>query len=235
MVDRIKRALDGLYGFMEHPLYLWTRPALVVLVIPLVIAVMLPLWRIRLEAPQYPDGLTVDIYAYTLHSGHDDKDLREINILNHYVGMKKIERAAFADLDWLPFAFGALALLALRVAAIGNVRMLIDLAVITAYFTLFSAGRFVYKLYVYGHELSPEAPVKVPPFMPAVIGSKEVGNFTTHAAPAVGTYVLLIFVLGVAALTLFHLVRGRAESKRARHAGSRRGGATPVGLHPESA
>lgn len=208
----MKKALEGFYDFMERPLFLWTRPVLVALVIPLVIAVTLPLWRIRLEAPQYPEGLSVDIYAYTLHSGHGDKDLGEINILNHYVGMKKIERSAFADLDWLPFAFGAVAVLALRVAAIGNVRMLVDLAVMTGYFTLFSAGRFVYKMYVYGHELSPEAPVKVPPFMPAVLGSKQVGNFTTHAAPAAGTYVLGIFVLGVVGVTLFHLIRGRKES-----------------------
>lgn len=235
MANRVRKALDGFYGFMAHPLYLWTRPVLVALVIPLVIAVTMPLWRIRLEAPQYPEGLSVDIYAYTLHSGHDDKDLNEINILNHYVGMKKIERAAFADLDWLPFAFGAIALLTLRVAAIGNVRMLIDLAVITGYFTLFSAGRFVYKLYVYGHELSPEAPVKVPPFMPAVLGTKQVGNFTTHAAPALGTYLVGIFALGVTTLTVFHLIRGRMESKRARHAGSTRGSAAPVGLRPESA
>lgn len=235
MVDRIRKALDGFYGFMGHPLYLWTRPVLVALVIPLVIAAVLPLWRISLEAPQYPEGLTVDIYTYTLKSGHDDTDLHEINILNHYVGMKKIERAAFAELDWLPFAFGAVAVLALRVAAIGNVRMLIDLAVITGYFTLFSAGRFVYKMYVYGHDLSPEAPVKVPPFMPAVLGTKQVGNFTTHAAPAVGTYLVGIFALGVAALTLFHLIRGRAESKRARLAGSTSSGAPPVGLHPENA
>jgi len=212
----IKAALDGFYRFLNQPLFLWTRPLLVVLVVPLVLALTQPLWRIELAAPQYPAGLSVDIYAHTITSGHDDKDLREINILNHYVGMKKIERAAFADLDWMPFGFGALIVLALRVAAIGDVRALLDLSVIVGYFASFSGGRFIYKLWVYGHELSPEAPVKVPPFMPAVFGTKQIGNFTTTAHPGAGTYLFGAFVLGVLGVALFHLIQGRRQSKKAR-------------------
>lgn len=214
---RLTRAIEGFYAFLDRPLDLWSRPLLVLLVVPLVFAAMAPLWHIELSAPQYPDGLSVDIYTHDLVSGHDDKDLKEINILNHYVGMKKIERSAFADLDWLPFGFGLLGILTLRVAAIGNVRSLLDLAVMVGYFGLFSAGRFVYKLWIYGHELSPEAPVKVAPFMPAVLGTKQVGNFTTTALPGVGTYLFTGFVVGVIALALFHLIAGRLRAKRALH------------------
>ncbi len=212
--------LDGFYRFLGQPLFLWSRPVLVLLVIPLVVAMSLPLWRIELSAPQYPAGLSVDIYAHTITSGHDDKDLREINILNHYIGMKKIERSAFAELDWIPFGLGALAILALRVAAIGDVRALLDLAVIVGYFTAFSGFRFAYKMYVYGHDLAPDAPVKVEPFMPALLGSKQIGNFTTHAEPGPGTYVLAAFVLGVVALVLVHLVVGRHRANLARAARS---------------
>ncbi len=212
---RMKRAIEGFYAFLDRPLDLWTRPLLVLLVVPLVMAAVAPLWHIELSAPQYPAGLSVDIYTHDIVSGHDDKDLREINILNHYVGMKKIERSAFADLDWLPFGFGLLAILTLRVAAIGNVRSLLDLAVMVGYFAVFSAGRFVYKLWIYGHELSPEAPVKVTPFMPAVLGTKQIGNFTTKAMPGLGTYLFTAFILGVLALALFHLIAGRVRARKA--------------------
>ncbi len=85
--------------------------------------------------------------------------------------MRTLDRAAMSDLDWLPFALGALFIWALRVAAIGNVSALVDLVVMTTYVSLFAFGRFVYTLYVFGHELKPDAPVKVPGFMPAVLGS----------------------------------------------------------------
>jgi hypothetical protein len=211
--ERIVQALDGFYAFLARPLFLWTRPVLVLLVVPLAIGLALPLWHIEMEAPQYPNGLSVDIYAYTLESGHDGNDLREINILNHYIGMKKIDRTELSDLDWLPFGFGLVALLLLRVAAVGNVRSLLDLTVVVGYFSAFSMGRFAHKLHSFGHQLSPDAPVKIKPFMPAVIGTKEVGNFTTHSMPGSGTYLVTAFAVGLAVLSLIHLVVGRRRAK----------------------
>jgi hypothetical protein len=210
----MKKALEGFYAYLSGPIGLWSRPVLALLVVPLALAIAQPLWHIELQAPQYPAGLTVDIYAHAIRSGHDDRDLSEINILNHYIGMHKLDRAAFTELDWLPFAFGALILFALRVAAIGDMRMLVDLAVVTGYFAVFSAARFVYKLYNYGHDLAPDAPVKVQPFMPAIAGTKQIGNFTTHASFGTGTYLFVLFVLGVTFVTVFHLVQGYRNAHR---------------------
>jgi hypothetical protein len=213
--ERIERALDGFYAFLDRPLFLWARPLLVLLLVPLAIGLSMPLWRIQMEAPQYPDGLSVEIYAQKLEAGHDGNDLREINILNHYIGMRKIDRAELADLDWLPFGFGLLAVLVLRVAAVGNVRSLCDLAVIVGYFSAFALGRFVYKMYRYGHDLSPDAPVKIPPFTPALFGTKQVGNFTTHSGPGQGTYLVAVFATGLLLLAAFHLLEGRRRARRA--------------------
>lgn len=212
--ERVSRALDGFYNFLDRPLFLWSRLALVVLLVPLVIGMTKPLWRIEMEAPQYPEGLTVDIYAYKIEGGHEGNDLREINILNHYIGMKKIDRTELSDLDWLPFGFGLIGVLLLRLAAVGNVRSLLDLTVIVGYFSAFSMGRFAYRMYNYGHHLSPDAPVKVTPFMPAMLGTKQVGNFTTHAGPQLGTYLVGVFAVGVVALAVIHLVAGRRRAKR---------------------
>jgi copper chaperone NosL len=210
-----KESLAGFYAFLERPLYGWSRVALALLVIPLALSFTQPLWKISLEAPQYPKGLHVDIWAHTLEGGNHGQHLAEINNLNHYIGMHKIERADLSDLDWIPFALGALVLLTLRVAAIGNVRALVDLLVLSVYVGAFSGARFAYKLWVYGHNLDPTAPVKVPPFMPPLFGSKQIANFTSHSYPQLGTGYVALFVLGVAAVTAAHLVGGRRAAVRA--------------------
>ncbi len=213
-LSRVEHALEGFYHFLDRPLFLWSRLALVLLIVPLLIGLTHPLWHIEMEAPQYPEGLSVQIYAHTLESGHDGSDLREINILNHYIGMKKIDRTELTDLDWLPFGFGLLTILLLRVAAVGNVRSLLDLTVVVGYFSAFSLGRFALKLHSYGHNLSPDAPIKVPPFTPALLGSKQVGNFTTHAYPGSGTYLVGVFATGILLLAAWHLFEGRRRARK---------------------
>lgn len=206
--------VDRFYTFLARPLQPRTRPLLALLVVPLLISFAFPLWRIDMEAPQYPAGLTLDIYAYKLEGGNNGQHLQEINTLNHYIGMHSLDREALGDLDWIPFALGGLAIFALRVAAIGNVSALVDLVVGTMYVSVFAFGRFVYTLYVFGHHLRPDAPVKVPGFMPVVIGSKKIANFTTHSWPALGSLCLGVFALGVVSLLAFHLVRGRRAAVR---------------------
>jgi hypothetical protein len=199
------------YRSLAQPLTGWARLALLALLVPLALSLTQPLWSIRMVAPQYPNGLELDIYAHTVTG-----DIREINTLNHYIGMEAIDRTQLSDLDWIPFGIGVLALLTLRVAVIGTVRILIDLAVINLYFGAFSLGRFVYKLYSYGHNLDPKAPFDVEPFTPAIIGTKQIANFTTTAMPGVATILIGVFATGLVVLTVWQL----ALCMRAREAGA---------------
>jgi hypothetical protein len=162
-----------------------------------------------MKAPQYPKGLEMEIYAHKVEGGHGGRDIAEINTLNHYIGMRKIDRAALTDLDWIPFALGVLVILTLRCAAIGNVRALLDLVVITGYFSAFALIRFVYKLYVYGHDLDPAAPLKIEPFTPAIFGTKQIANFETRSYPQGGSFLIGAFAVGLFAVTAWHLVAGR--------------------------
>lgn len=205
---------DRFYEFLSKPLFPRSRWLLAALVVPLGFALTQPLWRISMEAPQYPNGLTLDIYATHLEGGNDGQHLQEINTLNHYIGMRKLDREAMKDLDWIPFALGALLIFTLRCAAIGNVRALVDLVVMAAYVSLFAFGRFIYVLWSFGHELAPDAPVKVKPFMPVVLGSKKIANFMTHSWPQTGSLLLGIFVTGLCAVLLWHLVAGRRAAVR---------------------
>ena len=227
-MNRGRNAIKRFYELLGEPLQTRERILLAVLVPILLASFLLPLWRISMEAPQYPQGLSMDIYPHTVIGGHGGSDIAEINILNHYIGMHKIERANLADLGWLPFAIGALAVLTLRVAVIGTFRSLVDLAVITFYVSTFAFARFVYRLYVYGHELDPNAPVKVPGFTPALFGSKQIANFTTHSYPQLGTLCIGLFAMGVALVAVWHLVASRRTGARTRDVG------TPEELSPIS-
>lgn len=206
--------LEKFYTFLQKPLLFPARIVLVLLVVPLVFAFTAPLWRISMNAPQYPNGLSMDVYAYKLQGGNEGQDINEINTLNHYIGMRKLDATAFADLDWIPFALGALALLTLRCAAIGTVRDLLDLFVMMSYVSVFAFGRFVYRLWVFGHELDPHAPVKVKPFMPVVLGHKTVANFETYSYPQLGSALMAVFSIGVIGLALFHLAYGYRQSHK---------------------
>ncbi|MBS1153278.1 MAG: hypothetical protein H6Q89_4976, partial [Myxococcaceae bacterium] len=177
----MKLHVDRFYEFLARPLFKSGRLVLIALTVPLALAFTQPIWRISMEAPQYRNGLYLDIYTYKIEGGNNGQHLTEINLLNHYIGMHKLDRAAMSDLDWLPFALGALAILALRVAAIGNVRALIDLVVLSLYVSGFAFARFVFMLHKFGHELDPAAPMKTAPFTPAIFGSKQVANFMTHS------------------------------------------------------
>lgn len=210
----IKTQLSHFYEFLDRPLFGWARVALLVLVIPLACSFSQPLWRISLRAPQYPNGLWMEIYTHKVEGGHSGQHIKEINTLNHYIGMHKIDRAELSDLDWIPFAVGLLIVLALRCAAIGNIRALIDLAVLTGYVTAFAFGRFIYKLYVFGHNLDPSAPLTVKPFTPAIFGTKQIANFTTTSTPQLGSLLVGIFATGVLGLLAWHLIAGRLHMLR---------------------
>lgn len=205
----VTQQLSRFFEFLDRPLFGWSRIVLAILVIPLLLAFGEPLWKISMRAPQYPDGLWMDIYMHKVEGGNNGQHIKEINTLNHYIGMHKIDRGELADLDWIPFAVGLLVVLALRCAAIGNVRALIDLAVMTGYITVFAFGRFVYKLYAFGHNLDPTAPLKIKPFTPAIFGTKQVANFTTTSTPQLGSALVGIFATGVIVLLCWHLIAGR--------------------------
>jgi copper chaperone NosL len=199
--------LSRSYEVLGLPIRGWARVAVILLVIPMALSFTLPLWRIRMEAPQYPSGLYMDIYAYKLDAGHGGHDITEINELNHYIGMQKIDESQIPDLDWIPFAFGALVLLTLRAGVVGEVRSLVDICTLSVYVSIFSMVRFGYKLYSFGHFLDPKAAVHVPPFMPVLLGTKQIANFTTHGYPMGGSYLVGLFMLGLLFVTIWHFYR----------------------------
>ena len=188
---------------LDTPIGLLPRLLLVVAALCLLPTYFSPLWDMTMFAPQYPEGLRLHIYSYRLDGGNQGQDIREINVLNHYIGMRDLQASDFTEFKWMPFVLGALGLLFLRAAVHGQLAQLLDVAVIFLYFSLFSLWSFGYKLYRYGHDLAPNAAVQVPPFMPPMFGFQQIANFEVYSYPRAGTYLLLgVALLLVAALWL---------------------------------
>ena len=189
----------GIQRLLDRPVSITARVLLAGAILVLLAGAVLPLWRISLVAPQYAEGLTLDMYAYQIVAGNNGQDLAEINTLNHYIGMKPIAQADFLEMKVLPFAIGAFSLLTLRALAVGRIISLLDLAVLFVYFGAFSLGSFAYRLYSYGHHLDPQAPMKIKPFMPVVFGSQPIANFVQTSLPMAGTICMAGFLLSVVA------------------------------------
>ncbi|MBP7147842.1 MAG: hypothetical protein KBD01_09870 [Acidobacteria bacterium] len=203
-LERSNRFLDLHLGM--RPRVLLVIAAL--LIVPVYVA---PLWNLTMFAPQYPDGLRMDIYSYKLSGGNGGQDIHEINLLNHYIGMKELAATDFPEFRWIPFVSGILALLFLRAAVMGHMHSLVDAFVLYVYFGLFSLWSFGSKLWHYGHDLAPTAAVKVDPFMPPLFGSKQLANFEVYSYPALASYALALVPLALALAILL----GRREAPRA--------------------
>src|SRR5262249_8358865 len=124
--------------FVSAPLGIGPRGLIVIAALLLLPAYFLPLWKMTMFAPQYPDGLRLEIYSWKLVGGNGGQDIKEINVLNHYIGMRDLAPADFTEFKWIPFVVGALGLIFLRVALIGVISSLVDIFVLYVYFGIFS-------------------------------------------------------------------------------------------------
>src|SRR5512140_2618100 len=107
--------------FFDTPIDLRSRVLILLAAALLVPTFFLPLWNMTLYSNQFPDGLTLHIYSSKLEGGQTPNrdDLKEINALNHYIGMRALKEDDFTEFKWIPFVIGGAMLLALRVIVLG--------------------------------------------------------------------------------------------------------------------
>ena len=202
--------------FLDRPLEGRVRLMVAAAAALLAVTYVFPLWNLTMFAPQYPDGLRLDIYSYTLTGGNGGQDVKEINVLNHYIGMRDLAKDSFAEFQWMPFVIGALGLLLLRAAVYATAGALLDVTMLFTYFGAFSGWSFGYQLYQYGHHLAPDAAIKVAPFMPPLFGYRQIANFEVYSYPRLGTYAMLgalVLMAGALALTWLQARRAAARAQ----------------------
>jgi hypothetical protein len=207
--------LQPVNRFMAEPIGPAARLMLLAAAALLTASYFFPLWNLTMFAPQYPDGLRLDIYSYTLVGGNNGQDVKEINVLNHYIGMQDLVNESFTEFKWMPFVIGALGLLILRAVVHGTVASLVDVTMLFVYFGGFSLWSFGYKLYRYGHDLAPGAAVKVPPFMPPMFGYQQIANFEVYSYPRPATYAMAGVIVLLLAALVWTWLDGRAARRLA--------------------
>ena len=177
----------------------------------LIAVFFLPAWRIDLFAPQYPEGLTMNIWINGLTG-----DVDVINGLNHYIGMKHITVAMFPEFKFLPYVVGFFMLFGMAVAISGSRKFLLAYLGLTVIGGALAMYDFYKWGYDYGHNLDPTAPIQVPGlfYQPPLIGHKRLLNFDAYSFPDVGGWI----VIGAAALAFtVWVVDWYHHRKTARH------------------
>lgn len=157
--------------------------------VALAIVIVVPLWRIELDAPQYPEGLSLLIYPNKLGGNVDI-----VNGLNHYIGMKTLHASDFIEFTILPYIIGFFSLLALLVAIVGKPKLLQLFFILFVSFGIIGMVDFWRWEYNYGHDLNPEAAIVVPgmSYQPPLIGFKQLLNFGAYSVPDTGGWIFII-------------------------------------------
>jgi copper chaperone NosL len=171
---------------------------------------VLPIWTMKLWAPQYREGLTLMIYTNTIKG-----DLQNINTLNHYVGMHAITPDDFKEFRYLPQAltfFGVMAL----IGALVNRRWIAILGWLAfTGFAVYMFSDYAKWLWHYGHDLNPRAAIKLPSFTPPLIGLSKMANFRVLSIPGPGTVLLgVAWLLGPIAIWLEMRAASRGAPRR---------------------
>tara|TARA_R110000850_G_scaffold80947_1_gene173960 strand:- start:243500 stop:244048 length:549 start_codon:yes stop_codon:yes gene_type:complete len=154
-----------------------------------IVSLFLPLWRIELDAPQYPEGLTLQLHANKIGG-----DVDIINGLNHYIGMATLHTENFFEFKILPYIFGAFALIAFALIFINRRKAVFGFLITFVLFVAISGIDFYRWNYEYGHNLDPNAAIIVPgmAYQPPLLGFKQLLNFGAYSIPDTGGWLLTI-------------------------------------------
>jgi copper chaperone NosL len=148
----------------------------------------LPVWFIFLIAPQYPEGLTMNIWLNKI-TGQVDI----INGLNHYIGMKHIKAEMFPEFNFLIYVVGFFVLFGLAVAISGKRKLLLSYLIITVLGGIAAMVDFYKWGYDYGHNLDPKAAIQIPglSYQPPLLGHKTLLNFDAYSYPDIGGWIVI--------------------------------------------
>jgi copper chaperone NosL len=173
-----------------------TKILMVIASVLLIIVYFVPIWMISIEAPQFPEGLGLWIKINDI-VGFTETDLKSLNTLNHYIGMKEINPETIPEFKIMPIILAGFIVLGIVVAFIEKpiYKYLWIILLIIA----IGVGIYDYYLwgYDYGHNLDPHAIIKVEgmTYQPPLIGKKQLLNITAYSYPYIGAGVVAISII----------------------------------------
>lgn len=189
-----------------------SRVALAVGALLIIACYYVPLWEIQLWAPQYPEGLSIQIWHNNLTG-----DVDVINGLNHYIGMKHLKPEMFPEFNFLKYILAGFIALTLFTAWKGDLRTLKIYCLLVVIAGIIALADFYRWGYDYGHNLSDDAPIKVPgmAYQPPVLGYKVLLNFTALSIPALGGWIVIgvgVLAFAILAFTWIPEIRNKGKA-----------------------
>ena len=147
-----------------------------------------PAWSIYLVVPQYPEGLSMQIWLNKITG-----QVEIINGLNHYIGMKQINADMFPEFTFLVYILVFYILFGLVVALTGSRRLLLYYLILSVIGGIAALVDFYMWGKDYGHNLDPSAAIQVPglSYQPPLIGHKKLLNFDAYSYPDIGGWIVV--------------------------------------------
>ncbi len=170
-----------------------------------------PLWKISLSAPQYPDPLGIFIHIDRL-ADEEPNDIRNVNILNHYVGMHPLPED-LPEFTLFPIIVGFMGVMGLLLAFWGKWKGYLVWFVTMVLLGIAGIYDFALWLYHYGHNIDPNAIMKFTDaegnpivYNPPIFGEKTILNFVVWSYPSTGGILLVVGIVlaGLAAYLGWH-------------------------------
>lgn len=175
-----------------------SRLAIALSALLMISAYFVPLWQILMWAPQYPEGLEMEIWINDIKG-----DVKIISALNHYIGMKHIEVSMFPEFGYMIYIVGVILGFGLLTALVNKRPLLWMYVILIVGAGIGALVDFYLWGYDYGHNLDPTAPIVVPgmSYQPPLIGTKQLLNFTAFSGPDTGGWIFMVSgILAVGAL-----------------------------------
>jgi copper chaperone NosL len=187
-----------------------SRILILLAALSMISAYYVPLWEILMWAPQYPEGLEMQIWINNLTG-----DVRIISALNHYIGMKHIEVSMFPEFNYMIYIVGIIIAMGILTVVVNRRIMLVIFATLIVAGGIAALVDFYLWGYDYGHNLDPTAPIVVPgmSYQPPLIGTKQLLNFTAYSGPATGGWIFLVAGIITIAVLIFEIYKSKMERK----------------------
>jgi len=154
-----------------------------------------PMWKIMLKAPQYPQPIGMHIWVNKFKDA-EPNNIKNINILNHYVGMKPIPEQ-IPEFEVFPIAIGIMSFLGVLIGLLGWRRLYLAWFIIMVILGSIGMYDFYNWEYEYGHNLKENAPIQFTDesgepmaYQPPLIGNKRILNFDATSVPMAGSYLM---------------------------------------------
>jgi hypothetical protein len=175
----------------------------VVAAVLLLTSLRLPLWHMRLEAPQYRDEEALKI---AVHPNAMKGDLRELKVLNQYIGVHV--PPTLPQFTWLPWAITAAAMLGIGASLARKNVQAKALTLIASGLALalgFAAVQARFQMHDIGHKRDQKTVLAgMHDFTPPFLGTTKIAQFTVSSRFGAGAWLIgsaLVLQLGAAWLS----------------------------------